>query len=163
MTTYNYGILSMQKTYNSRLECPQGRDLKTVGHIPYILHTAADDGSANHAIMFLIQCQVEICDRCTIHLAASSVSSASPTLPQVSRYDYLWSITHPMNAPSEQRWRVIKWHLCTTFANVFCSSNFPYCSKDGGHHQGWHHLFRSCSQINFTVRPWRVLKFSRLY
>ncbi|KIM76507.1 hypothetical protein PILCRDRAFT_797435 [Piloderma croceum F 1598] len=29
MTTYNYGILSMQKTYNSRLECPQGRDLKT--------------------------------------------------------------------------------------------------------------------------------------
>jgi len=68
MTTYNYGILSMQKTYNSRLECPQGRDLKT--------------------------CRVEICDRCTIHLAASSVSSASPTPPQVSEYDYLRSIIH---------------------------------------------------------------------
>jgi hypothetical protein len=77
MTTYNYGITSMQKTYNSRLECPQGRDLKTVSHIPYILCTAADDGSADHAIMFSIQCRVEICDRCTIHLAASSVSSAS--------------------------------------------------------------------------------------
>ena len=79
MTTYNYGILSMQKTYNSRLKCPQGRDLKTVSHIPYILHTAADDGSADRAIMFSIQRRVEICDRCTIQLAASSVSSASPT------------------------------------------------------------------------------------
>jgi hypothetical protein len=87
MTTYNYGILSMQKTYNSRLECPQGRDLKTVSHIPYILRTAADDGPANRVIMFSIQCRV-ICDRCTIHLTASSVSSASPTLPQVSEYDY---------------------------------------------------------------------------
>jgi len=98
MTTYNYGILSMQKTYNSRLECPQGSDLKTVSHIPYILRTAADDGSANRAIVFSIQCRVEICDRCTIHLAASSVSSASPTPPQVSEYDYLRSITHPITS-----------------------------------------------------------------
>jgi hypothetical protein len=102
MTTYNYGILSMQKTYNSRLECPQGRDLKTVSHIPYILRTAADDGSADRAIVFSIQCRVEICNRCTIHLAASSVSSASPTPPQVSEYDYLRSIIHHITSQACQ-------------------------------------------------------------
>jgi hypothetical protein len=39
---YNYSMLSMQKTCNSRLECPQGRNLKMVEHSGYILHTPAD-------------------------------------------------------------------------------------------------------------------------
>ena len=39
---YNYSMVSMRKTCNSRLERPQGGNLKTVGDIGYILHTPAD-------------------------------------------------------------------------------------------------------------------------